>query len=198
MLFPAVCALCGRIGEGVICDYCRGELGPIRTELLNGTGPVAYRAILFDYEGRAKQAVHALKYERATALGKPLSSLVSEAVGEYQLDFDLAVPIPIHYFRRCFRGFNQAEILAEGLPLHRVSPTALKRIRHTAPQVSLSRDQRLANLKNAFHALPSVRGKRVLLIDDVATTGGTAIAAAEALLAEGAIGVGLVALAGNP
>ncbi len=198
MLFPAICALCGRIGERVICDYCRGELGPFRPELLHGTGLVAYRAILFDYEGRAKQAVHALKYERVTALGQPLASLISEAVDQYQLEFDLAIPIPIHYFRRCFRGFNQAEILAEGLAPTRVSPTALRRIRHTAPQVSLSRDQRLANLKNAFLARPSVTGKRILLIDDVATTGGTAIAAAEALMAAGATGVGLVALAGNP
>ena len=198
MLFPAICGLCGRIGEPAICGYCRSDLGPIRLELLDGTGPVAYRAILFDYHGRAKQAVHQLKYSRQTALGAPLSQMIAEAVRQYQLEFDLAVPIPIHYLRRCFRGFNQAEILAEGLNPSCVFPRALVRVRNTRPQVSLSRDQRLANLANAFRARPMVQGQRILLLDDVATTGGTAIAAAEALLSAGASGVGLIALAGNP
>jgi len=198
MLFPAICALCGRIGEPAICGYCRTDLGPIRPNLLDGSGPVAYRAVLFDYQGRAKQAVHQLKYNRQTVLGAPLSTVIAEAVDLYQLGFDIAVPIPIHYLRRCFRGFNQAEILAEGLNAERVFPHALKRVRYTRPQATLSRDQRLANLTNAFRARSFVRGHHVLLVDDVATTGGTAIAAAEALLSAGAAGVGLIALAGNP
>ena len=196
MLFPAICALCGRIAEPSICGYCRGELGPVRESLLDGAGPVAFRAILFDYSGRAQQAVHALKYDRQTVLAQPMAALIAEAVKNYELDYDLAVPIPIHYVRRCLRGFNQAELLASALP--HLSFSSLSRTRNTRPQVSLSREARLVNLKNAFSASASVAGKRILLVDDVATTGGTAIAAAEALVNAGATGVGLIAFAGNP
>jgi ComF family protein len=125
-----------------------------------------------------------------------MAALIAEAVKNYELDYDLAVPIPIHYVRRCLRGFNQAELLASSLP--HLSFLSLSRTRNTRPQVSLSREARLVNLKNAFSASASVSGKRILLVDDVATTGGTALAAAEALVNAGATGVGLIAFAGNP
>ncbi|HET6565822.1 MAG TPA: ComF family protein [Xanthomonadales bacterium] len=88
---------------------------------------------------------------------------------------DLLIPVPLHYLRRCRRGFNQAEILATelqhalGIPLHR---NLLRRIAHTPAQSGLERNARQQNLRNAFHCI-GLRGQHVALVDDVLTTGAT-------------------------
>ena len=100
---------------------------------------------------------------------------------------DLIVPIPLHPRRRRQRGYNQSELLAR--PLAQAvgvaySATVLQRTRHTPPQVGLGPQARAANVRGAFTAAPDeVRGRAVILIDDVLTTGATMTAAAEALLA---------------
>jgi len=198
-LFPNSCGLCGRVGESAICGFCRAEMGPVRGHLLPAIGEVSFRAVLFDYAGRAKQAVHNLKYSHNTALGSPMSELMRSYSDQLGLAYDLVVPIPIHYLRRCERGFNQSELLAERFSSDHVDRRGLsmRRTRYTRPQVELSYQERLQNLRGAFAANPFVSGKRILLVDDVATTGGTARAAAEALLQSGATGVGLIAFAGD-
>jgi len=112
---------------------------------------------------------------------------------------DLVAPVPLHPRRLCERGFNQSLELARGLaalsglPL---APQALTRTRHTVPQVRLERAQRLTNLRGAFAADPAqVSGRRVLLVDDVTTTGTTLRECATALLAAGASGVDITVLA---
>ncbi|MBL8067605.1 MAG: ComF family protein [Armatimonadetes bacterium] len=111
------------------------------------------------------------------------------------IPFDVVVPVPIARARRAERGFNQAELLAEGFPKHIVHRDYLKRIRYTKPQVGLSAPDRLINLRGAFVAPHPLDGAKVLLVDDVTTTGGTAIACTQALLDAGASEVRLLAFA---
>ncbi|MCX7801061.1 MAG: ComF family protein [Fimbriimonadales bacterium] len=155
-------------------------------------GPAVGAAFL--YEGRAGQAVRRLKYERATALGAPMAALLAQAAGRMGLDrVDAIVPVPIHFLRRCSRGFNQSELLCEGFDRTKVRPDLLRRVRSTRPQVGLSREQRSRNLRGAFRASPAVEGLRVLLVDDVLTGGFTMRECASTLIAAGAAGVqGLV------
>lgn len=154
---------------------------------------IEFRATLFRYTGRAAQAVRRLKYSRSTSLVGWLAEQMADSLSELLIEEDIIVPVPIHWSRRCHRGFNQAELLASAFPAHIVQPRLLKRTRRTKPQVGLSHAQRLSNLSGAFLASPQVAGKRIILIDDVVTTGGTVLECARALRVQGAKEVGVFA-----
>lgn len=166
---------------------------PIR---LHRPEALAWIAGAVAYAGRGGQAVTRLKYARVTPLAPPMAARVAAVAERLDPDrFDLFVPVPIHWVRWCDRGFNQSELLCRLLPAEKVRPRALRRLRHTRPQASLPPDRREANLRGAFRADPIVRDKRVVLVDDVVTSGTTARECAEALRREGAIEVGLIAFA---
>ena len=159
-----------------------------------GEPELDYRAALYRYQGRAGQAVRRLKYGRATSLIEMMSYDMLQGYEHLGLGSDLTVPVPIHWSRRCVRGFNQAEALVRTFPN---VTGALARIRRTRPQVGLSREERVRNLAGAFRADPIVEGKRILLVDDVLTSGQTARECAKALRDAGAIEVGVLAFCGE-
>jgi ComF family protein len=128
------------------------------------------------------------KFGGQPALATALARLVRSAPWvELQLDqADLLVPVPLFDQRLRWRGFNQAQLLAQQLAPHKTRADLLLRIRNTATQSNLPREQRLQNMVGAFAMEPlrahEVRGKRVLLIDDVMTSGASLHAAAATLL----------------
>ena len=195
-LYPPRCGLCGRIGRIPLCDECKDDLPVIDWANPNCLPPISYHYALFEYSGRGAQAVRRLKFERTTALAAPLAELVLLGCEKFDLlTSDYFIPVPIHKTRQNVRGFNQSVLLSEKLPKSKVRPDLLTRNRATKPQVLLSREERLTNLKGAFTASPEVCDKTILLIDDVYTSGGTAAACAEALIEAGAIEVGVLTLA---
>ena len=146
------------------------------------------------YEFPVTQLVQALKYEGALANARVFGTrMVTQALSEKSdpwREAALVVPMPLHPSRLVERGFNQsheiARVVSRLLDLRLAGP-GLRRIRGTAPQVGLSRQERAGNLSGAFAADSSlVAGRHVLLIDDVVTTGSTAIEAASTLRAAGA------------
>ena len=149
------------------------------------------------YQEPTSSLIHRFKYEGCFALAEPLARHLIAVWPTWEQPPDLIVPIPLHPRRRRRRGYNQSELLAAplaralGLPMN---PRALQRVRHTAPQVGLGPEERHANVRGAF-AAADAGGRRVLLIDDVLTTGATMRAAAEALLAAGAASVSAYCLA---
>jgi ComF family protein len=184
------------LGDAAICEMCAADFRPVaRAARLD----VDRHRILYHYTGRAGQAVRRLKFSRATALAAPMASLLA---AEYEREFagevDLIVPVPLHWSRRFFRGFNQSELLCFQLPRELVQIRILRRVRATQSQVSLDPAARLVNLNGAFAADPSVAGKAVLLVDDVVTSGATASECARALRAAGAESISLLAFAGAP
>lgn len=198
-VYPPKCALCGRMGPRGLCDDCREEFIPLErtVQRLGPPSPLQSQASLFRYDGRARQAVRRLKYERATSIAPPMASMIASGALELGImDWDVIVPVPIHWRRRCERGFNQSELLAAALPKRQVRSDLLKRTRATRPQVGLSISQRLQNLRGAFQASAQAAGRRVALLDDVLTSGGTATACAHALLAAGAEEVCVFTFAG--
>ncbi|HUV03753.1 MAG TPA: ComF family protein [Armatimonadota bacterium] len=151
-----------------------------------------------------REAIHGFKYGGRRILADPLAQTLHNYLTT-AADFpwrraDCIVPVPIHPARQRIRGYNQSELLAErlceltGLPLLR---DAVVRRRHTRPQVELSGDERRTNVRGAFRAAkPSeLRGKIVLLVDDVATTSSTIHECSLALLSAGAFKVYVVCLA---
>jgi len=154
------------------------------------------------YEGPLREALIRFKYYAALNLGNTLSNVLTAAfLGHYDTtEFDMIIPVPVHRKRLFQRGFNQTAILATKLsskvklPLHR---RLLIKVKDTVPQARLPRAERVKNLRRSFGILdPSnVQEKRVLLVDDVATTGSTIAEATKTLLKAGASRVDALVLA---
>ena len=138
-----------------------------------------------------KKVIYALKFSGNTAMARALSELASPLLAHP--DFaacDMIVPVPLHWQRYLQRSYNQSALLAKMLSrkINISYKSPLKRIRKTPRQATLSRQERLENLKDAF-IVPTpakVAGKKILLVDDVLTTGATLHCCAEALLKAGA------------
>lgn len=196
-LNPPWCPSCGLpfqmplTDEGHLCGACS-----VQTPPFSGARSFGY------YAAQLSRLVQGFKFERRRNLAKPLASLLAAACLETwrREAFDLVVPVPLHPRRRRERGFNQAALLAAALQEQLMLPyseSPLSRVRDTLPQVGLSDAERSRNLRSAFRCdRPAlVRSKRVLLVDDVMTTGATASSATEALLAAGARSVSILTVA---
>jgi ComF family protein len=146
-----------------------------------------------------RDALHQLKYRRNIGLGEALAPIIAEYLDKLGWQADSIVPIPLSRQRLQERGYNQVGLIAH--PLSRLLrwqylPGALRRTRHTRSQVGLNAGERLENVHGAFEAeAPFVKGKAILIIDDVATTGATLHSASHALAYAGAIKVYALTLA---
>ena len=150
-------------------------------------------------EGTVRDLVHALKYRDLRAAAPELGRLLATYMEASPLAAEVLVPVPLHRRRLRERGYNQSELMARelgkatGIP---VDTTTVRRTWDTPPQVSTeSRNDRRKNIEGAFECSPALEGRRVLLIDDVVTTGGTMSACAGAIGLAGAESVWGLALA---
>ncbi|HVW83320.1 MAG TPA: ComF family protein [Bryobacteraceae bacterium] len=150
------------------------------------------------YEDPLRGLIHLFKYSGMKPLAGPLAGYLERAIAIDQR-FDAVVPVPLHWRKKWRRGFNQAELLARRVARRRKIPVinALRRKRPTAVQAGLANAGRRRNVAGAFtlRANADVAAKRILLIDDVMTTGATASACASVLKRAGAKSVSLVTLA---
>lgn len=195
-IYPSQCALCGLSGEPAVCESCRSDMIPMPAGADPPPSPgLSFRISAYEYGGRAAQAVRRLKYGRATALAPFMAETLLGLAVKHDLADWAAVPVPIHWSRRCQRGFNQAELIAEQMPL--LLKGALVRARATRPQVGLSGSDRASNIAGAFRASALVAGRKLILIDDVVTSGNTARECSQALLQAGAAEVGVLSFAGE-
>jgi ComF family protein len=190
---------CERLGTPFAVDAGVALLSPAAI----ADPPVYERArAVARYDETARLMAHRLKYGDRLDLASTLASWMARAGAELLRGADLIVPVPMHRRRIWTRRFNQAALLADGIGRRsgkRVDPFVLTRKRPTRPQVGLSRAERQANLSGAFEvkeeAKVRVVGLRVLLVDDVLTTGATANAASRALLRGGATAVDVLVFA---
>jgi ComF family protein len=190
-----LCAVCGIPFTGAGNDHACGDC------LTSHRHFDAARAALV-YEGATHDLIHAFKYRNKTHLRRPLALLTVELLSDFvqTRSPDLIVPVPLHVKRLRSRGFNQAVLLGElfadrwNIPLDCHN---LRRIRWTEPQVNLSAGNRRTNVKGAFsvHNPGQIEGRRVLLIDDVLTTGSTVDECAQILKKAGAVDVNVVTVA---
>ena len=214
LLFPQCCVGCGREGD-FICRSCRQSLLPITPPVCprcgrpqpGGTlcpGCVDWQAEIdgirspFRFDGVMRQAIHELKYRNLRALAAPLVKLLQDYLITNPVPGEVLVPVPLHRKRLRERGYNQASLLARELGKLTNLPVVedcLVRQQHAPPQArTASVSERQSNVAGAFTCGDErLRGKQVLLIDDVATSGATLNACARTLKSVGAASVwGLV------
>ena len=218
LVFPPRCGGCQRPGS-LWCDVCQASATPVPAPLCEKCGQpnVATRlcsncqaqplqiemirsAALF--QGPLRHAIHRFKYQRLAGLAEPLGNLLADCWWALDLHADWLVPVPLHPARERERGYNQAALLARqlsartGVPL---SEHGLRRTRVTAVQMELNAAQRKQNVAGAFAcAEPGVKARRVVIVDDVCTTGATLQACAEAVFKAGAASVVGLTLARTP
>jgi competence protein ComFC len=214
-LYPPACAGCGGASERW-CERCQagvkrmqGELCPVCGAMEGGPGVCAQcrttkphfkqlRAWAV-YEGPLRKAIHQLKYKRDLALGEALARPLIELWPGLGWQVDLVLPVPLGVARLAERGYNQSALLARPLALAQripYRPQGLRRLRETNSQVELSAAERRLNVRGAFQGgARVVSGKRVLVVDDIATSCATLDACALALLEAGALEVVCLTLA---
>ena len=169
------CPFCKRECTGGVCDACMQEL-----KALELCGEAAYR-----YEGIVKSTVQRYKFGGKKYLYKDIARLTLRILPE---DYDVITNVPIHKKRRAKRGYDQAELLARELSRLSGIPyePLLVKVRHTQAQSTLDAHDRAQNIKGAFSAKESAKGRRILLVDDVITTGATMSECEAELLGQGA------------
>lgn len=172
-----------------MCKNCWRAIPPLAQPILDTHGAIARSGAVGEYEGSLKNIIHAFKYDKRRSLAFGLAAFMCVRAGEILEGADCLVPVPLHPRRERQRGFNQARELARQMDLPVVE--ALARRRHTPSQVDLAADRRHANVQGAFALrrswfLRPMEGLRVVLIDDVSTTGATLEACAVVLREAGA------------
>lgn len=200
--FPPLCVQCHSVGRSIcgkclpliewigapVCGVCGQPLGkPVRhtcvdPHLLHWVRSAAV------FRGPMRRAVHALKYSADRTLATFLVDIAFPHFAPLSLDFDRILPVPLGPLREKKRGYNQSVLVAEALSLKTQIPIDTKcliRSRETKSQVGLSQDERKQNVERAFSA-SSVTAQKILLVDDVCTTGATLQSCAKSLLTAGA------------
>ena len=190
---------CPRLGIPFVYDP-----GPDMLSMEAIANPPAYtraRAAV-RYDDVARTLVHALKYQDRTDLAPAMGRWMARAGQELLDGADMLVPVPLHWRRGWSRRYNQSGVLArviEGESGIAVATEALRRIRPTEQQIGLSRPQRASNVQGAFKVAPDrqhlISGRRIVLIDDVLTSGATVDACARALLRAKAAAVDVLVFA---
>lgn len=189
LLYPRTCNHCARVGHAW-CSHCRAVLEAYpfalsERELDSGLHVIS----VGPHDGLLRDAIHAFKFDGARDLAEILGAALDDGFIQSQLDIDVVVPVPLHERRFRWRGYNQAALLADVVAANLGVPheALLTRTRYTGTQVGRDAAARRVAVDGAFAASPAqVNGRRVLLVDDVVTTGSTLSACAEALADAGA------------
>ncbi len=211
-LYPPVCMACEKIlenGNERVCAVCWSsflpfkEHEPVWEELQSrfaeaGAVKSFLSCFYFDKDGKIQHVIHLLKYGGVKSIGIRFGHEIGKRIVRHPIlsSADLLIPIPLHKLKERDRGYNQSECICRGISDVAGIPTAqsmMRRVKFTETQTQLNIVERKVNVEDAFEITPRFRdhlqGKRIIIVDDVITTGSTINACAQALLAGGASSV---------
>jgi len=199
-VMPLSCVFCGTQTvppERQICTDCDSDLPRIDSPPPPASSPLEYDVAPLAYEFPVDAAIKALKFKRKLFYGPALAELLCRECQHLPDDIDAVLPVPLHWRRRWFRGFNQADEIATPVAGYLAVPSLrnVKRVRATPFQSGLSARERARNLRGAFAVRGALSAKHILIIDDVITTGATVRLLARALRRAGVGRVSALAVA---
>ncbi len=198
LFFPARCLFCGTLlpPGHCVCEDCRKEhlsKPPlVRRYSLPGAGAEGFSVVSATvYEGGFRKTLYRFKFRGEKGLSRPLGKLLAETAEQTGQSFQAVTWVPMTKTKKRKRGYDQSELLAKAAAKALELPCLplLEKARETETQHQLPRRQRLSNVKHAYEAKPECRGKAVLLVDDIVTTGATLRECASALYEAGAVRV---------
>jgi ComF family protein len=204
VLFPPLCYICHSLlppHRKIICHICWERIPLFKGNLEESLKDKSFDNlfILFEFEQTIRLLIHLLKYKRHLTLAHYFARAATQCFPRFHTRLYTAiVPVPLYKTRKRERGYNQSEELSKALgQLYHIpiNTELLLRMRYTASQTRMSREEREKNVKNAFYCPYKSRETRILLVDDVITTGSTMEACIQALKEAGAKEVDVLAIA---
>ena len=207
-LFPQTCGICDKISEDIICNLCRNRLKniilPNRKCYLNLNG-IYYdeHMHIFKYNGIIKEKIIQYKFCNKAYLYKLFSEIIlsNKKVMIYLKKYDCIMPVPLHKYRNRSRGYNQTYLILKELNKRdnsiNIKTNILQKEKNIKPQSSLNKFQRKDNIKNAYIIRNNIeiKEKKILLFDDVFTTGSTTNECSRILKQKGVQKVGVLTIA---
>jgi competence protein ComFC len=195
LVFPPHCEVCRKSGPAALCPECFSGIKFLKPQFGIHSASV--------YEGVVRTALQRFKFHKRKKLAEPLGILLVNYLGQTTTlkmkELDSIVPVPLHRNRLRQRGFNQVELLARMIGRYYEVPVvaSLERTRNTKPHFDLPKEARLTNITGAFRVSrpPDVYNKRLLLLDDIYTTGATVAECAKTLSSAGARRIEVLTLA---
>jgi len=209
-IFPPVCGFCGKLGEGNLCAKCKEDI-------IHSNGYfnqldfyqdkdtfIDEHFYLFSYIELIREKILQYKFEEKAYLANTIYEFFmnNEKLYRFLKKYDIMIPIPISLLRKRERGYNQSELLARKISKMASIPIemqVLKKAKHNHPQSSLNKQQRRENVKNVYKVQNElkIQNKKILLFDDIYTTGSTANECARMLKIAGSSTVGILTIAND-
>ncbi|MBR6033264.1 MAG: ComF family protein [Clostridia bacterium] len=195
IIFPPKCGFCGKINKDFICKKCENEIKYLKKDCIAKTNNVTYKYHLYayKYENEIREKMLQFKFNDEPELAETFSKLIikNEKICRFLETYDIIIPVPMHIKKQTIRGYNQADLIAKKIAkeLHiEYAKDALIKIRKTKTQSSLNASQRKSNVKDAYDCKikEKIKDKKVILFDDIYTTGSTVAECAKVLKQSGA------------
>ncbi len=206
IIFPPCCLICGKWNTNILCKECEKEIYEktiFQIEEKDSNYYFEKHIYIFKYEGKIRELILDYKFKDKSYLYKIFSEIITKnkKICGILKKYDIIIPVPIHAKRKKQRGYNQSELIAMEIAKTeqnlKYENKILKKEKHTVPQSSLSKEQRKQNVQNVYKLVnqEKIRNKKIILFDDIYTTGSTANACAKLLKENGAKQITVVTIA---
>lgn len=205
LIYPTVCGICGEISKEDICNKCKVKIKKFQRSkkhiyLSKNFDTHMY---LFDYQEIIRQKILQYKFGEKTYISKCFTKIIlnDEKICRFLKNYDIIIPVPISNKRKKKRGYNQSELIAKKLSKQmknlKYTSKVLYKIKDTIPQSILDKEKRTENIKGAYYIKNGqiLKNKKILLIDDIFTTGSTVNECSKILKQVGAKEIGIFTLA---
>lgn len=205
LIYPTVCGICGEISKGDICNKCKVKIRKFQKSKkhIYLTKNFDTHMYLFDYQGIIRQKILQYKFGEKTYISKCFTKVIlnDEKICRFLKNYDIIIPVPISNKRKKTRGYNQSELIASKLAKQmknlKYTSKVLYKKKDTLPQSTLDKEKRIENIKGVYYIKNEqiLKNKKVLLIDDIFTTGSTVNECSKILKQAGAKEIGIFTLA---
>jgi len=204
LIYPTTCGICDKICKEALCKKCELKLKKYEINLIRKTKKMYFNESIhiFRYEDLIREKIISYKFANKAYLYKTFSKIIlkNEKICGFFKNYDIIIPVPIHKKRKLERGYNQTELIAKAIANQtrlKLEKNVLLKQKNIVSQSSLNKNDRKQNVKNAFivNNIEKVINKKILLFDDIYTTGSTVNECAKILKRAGAKQVGVLTIA---